>query len=43
MFYLCLAISFLWAIHIAYLFVLDRQVRNLGKRLKARMETLQDQ
>ncbi len=36
MFYLCLTFSFLWLIIFTYLFVLDRQIKNIGKRLDAR-------
>ncbi len=36
MFYLCLAVSVAWLVYFAYLFVLDRQVRDLRKRLDAR-------
>lgn len=36
MFYLCLAVSLAWLVYFAYLFILDRQIRNLRKRLDAR-------
>jgi len=36
MFYLCLAVSVTWLVYFAYLFILDRQVRDLRKRLDAR-------
>jgi CcmD family protein len=36
MFYLCLAVSVAWLVYFAYLFILDRQVRDLRKRLDAR-------
>ena len=36
MFYLCLAVSVAWLVYFVYLFVLDRQVRDLRKRLDAR-------
>lgn len=36
MFYLFLAFSFLWLINFVYLFFLDRQIRDVNKRLKAR-------
>lgn len=36
MFYLCLAFSLLWLINFVYLFVLDRQVRDISRRLDTR-------
>ena len=36
MFYLCLAFSLLWLINFAYLFILDRQVRDTARRLDTR-------
>ena len=39
MFYLCLAFSLLWLINFIYLFVLDRQVRDIGRRLDSRIAT----
>jgi hypothetical protein len=36
MFYLCLAFSSLWLVSFIYLFVLDRQIRDVGRRLNAR-------
>ncbi|MHC4397472.1 MAG: CcmD family protein [Planctomycetota bacterium] len=36
MFYLCLAVSVAWLVYFVYLFILDRQVRDLRKRLDAR-------
>jgi CcmD family protein len=38
MFYLCLAVSVAWLVYFVYLFILDRQVRDLRKRLDARMK-----
>ena len=40
MFYLCLAISFVWVCHLVYLLVIDRQVRQMGRRIQARAEAL---
>lgn len=37
MFYLCLAFSFMWLINFIYLFTLDRQTRDINRRLNARM------
>jgi len=41
MFYLCLAFSLLWLISFIYLFALDRQVRDISRRLdvKGRVKT----
>jgi len=39
MFYLCLAFSLLWLIIFIYLFVLDRQIRDIRRRLDARTTT----
>ena len=36
MFYLCLAFSLLWLINFIYLFTLDRQIRDIGRRIDAR-------
>ncbi|MHC4160277.1 MAG: CcmD family protein [Planctomycetota bacterium] len=36
MFYLCLATTVAWLVYFVYLFILDRQVRDLRKRLDAR-------
>jgi CcmD family protein len=36
MFYLCLALSAAWLVYFVYLFTLDRQLRNLRRRLDAR-------
>ncbi|MHC4721286.1 MAG: CcmD family protein [Planctomycetota bacterium] len=36
MFYLCLSFSLLWLTIFAYLFYLDRQIKDLAKRLDAR-------
>ena len=38
MFYLCLAFSCVWACHLVYLLVIDRQVRQMGRRIQARAE-----
>ncbi len=37
MFYLCLAFSALWSVVFVYLFILDRQIKDIGRRLSARM------
>ncbi len=37
MFYLCFAFSLLWLINFIYLFVLDRQVKDIARRLAARV------
>ena len=36
MMYLCLAFSLTWLISFVYLFALDRQIKDLGRRLDAR-------
>ncbi len=36
MFYLCLSFSLLWLIMFLYLFSLDRQIKDVAKRLDAR-------
>ena len=36
MIYLCLAVSVAWLVYFGYLFYLDRQVRDIRKRLDAR-------
>jgi len=36
MFYLCLSFSLLWLIIFLYLFCLDRQIKDVAKRLDAR-------
>ena len=36
MFYLCLAVSVAWLIYFIYLFILDRQLKDLRRRLDAR-------
>lgn len=41
MFYLCLAFSLLWLINFIYLFVLDRQVRDIDRRLTTRTASAQ--
>ncbi|MHC4881452.1 MAG: CcmD family protein [Planctomycetota bacterium] len=43
MFYLCLAFTCLWLTTTAYVFILDRQVKDLTKRLGARLSTEGDQ
>ncbi|MHC4083637.1 MAG: CcmD family protein [Planctomycetota bacterium] len=42
MFYLCLAVTVAWLVYFAYLFILDRQVRDLRKRLDARTTNSQE-
>ena len=37
MFYLCLAFTCLWLTTMGYVFILDRQVKDLTKRLNARV------
>jgi len=37
MFYLALAVSVAWLIYFGYLFILDRQIKDLRRRLDARM------
>ena len=39
MYYLCLGISIAWLAYFIYLFVLDRQLRDLKRRLDARGES----
>ena len=36
MYYLCLAVSVAWLVYFGYLFYLDRQVKDIRKRLDAR-------
>ena len=36
--YLCLAFSVLWIVNFGYLFLLDRQLKDIGKRLDARAQ-----
>ena len=36
MIYFCLAFSILWLVNFIYLFTLDRQNRDIAKRLEAR-------
>jgi CcmD family protein len=36
MLYLCLAFTCLWLATIVYVFILDRQVKDLSRRLRAR-------
>jgi CcmD family protein len=37
MFYLCLSFTCLWLTTMGYVFILDRQVKDLTKRLNARI------
>ena len=37
MFYLCLSFTCLWLTTMCYVFILDRQVKDLSKRLSARV------
>ena len=43
MFYLCLAVSVAWTVYFIYLFTLDRQLKDLRRRLDARMTNSQEQ
>ncbi|MHC4912788.1 MAG: CcmD family protein [Planctomycetota bacterium] len=43
MFYFCLAFSLLWLIIFAYVFTLDRQVKDIGRRLDARTSSSEQQ
>jgi CcmD family protein len=36
MFYLCLAVSVAWLVYVAYLLTLNKQLRDLRRRLDAR-------
>ncbi len=36
MYYLCLAVSVAWLVYFGYLLILDRQIKDLRKRLDAR-------
>ncbi|HIJ70427.1 MAG TPA: CcmD family protein [Planctomycetes bacterium] len=38
MFYLCLSFSLSWLIIFVYLFILDRQIKDVARRLDARSE-----
>jgi len=38
MFYLCLAFSVLWVVNFIYLFLLDRQQKDIRRRLEARAQ-----
>ncbi len=42
MFYLALGFAVVWVCHFTYLFVVDRQVRQLQRRLDARMNAPTD-
>jgi hypothetical protein len=39
MFYLSPAFSLVWVCHLVYLLALDRQIRQMGRRMQARAET----
>ncbi len=39
MLYLSLAFSLVWVCHLAYLLMIDRQVRQMGRRMQARAES----
>lgn len=43
MFYLCLAFSLLWLINFIYLFIIDLQIKDVGRRLEARSTSSQNQ
>ncbi len=43
MFYLCLAVSAAWLVYFVYLFILDRQLRDLSRRLDARITNTREQ
>ena len=43
MFYLCLAFTCVWFVTAVYVFILDRQVKDLTKRLSARVSTEESQ
>ena len=36
MFYLCLTFSLLWLISFVYMFILDKQIKDIRRRLDAR-------
>jgi CcmD family protein len=38
MVYLCLAFSVLWLVTFLYIFALDRQIKDIGRRLDARVD-----
>lgn len=38
MFYLSLAFSLVWVCHLVYLLMIDRQVRQIGRRIQARAQ-----
>lgn len=42
MFYLSLAFAVAWTCHLVYLLAVDRQVRQLGRRVQARAQTPSD-
>ena len=43
MFYLCLAVSVAWLVYFIYLFVLDMQLKDLRRRLDARITNTREQ
>jgi CcmD family protein len=43
MFYLSLGFGVVWVCYFAYLYIVDRQVRQLRRRLEARMRAVPDQ
>jgi CcmD family protein len=43
MLFLCLAFSCLWLCTFIYMFILDRQIKDIGRRLDARMESSEQQ
>jgi len=43
MFYLCLAVSVAWLVYFVYLFILDRQLKDLSRRLDARITNTREQ
>ena len=43
MFYLCLAESVAWLVYFVYLFILDRQLKDLSRRLDARITNTREQ
>lgn len=43
MLYLCLAFTCLWLTTMVYVFILDRQVKDLSRRLSARVSSNEDE
>lgn len=43
MVYLCLAFTCMWLVTVCYVFILERQVKDLSKRLNARLAGDQQQ